>query len=49
MTNKEKLDLQWSVRFYLGDGRSDSEIISILEKQGYKKSTIKNYIKSFSK
>lgn len=47
MTNKQKLDLQWNVRFYLGDGKCDAEIIKRLEKQGYKGTTIRKYIKAF--
>lgn len=50
MTNKEKLDLQWQVRFLLGDGKSDSYIVDFLHKrEGYEKNTIKKYIKAFSK
>ena len=49
MTNQQKRDLQWNVRFYLGDGKSDKEIIDRLHKQGFEKATIKKYIKSFTK
>lgn len=47
MTNKEKSDLQWRVRFYLGDGKDDDKIIQLLENLGYQKQIIKKYIKAF--
>lgn len=47
MTNKEKQDLQWRVRYYLGDGKKDSEIIELLSKLGFEKALIKKYIKAF--
>jgi hypothetical protein len=49
MTNKVKLALQWNVRFYLGDGKTDKEIVDRLKKYGYKEATIKKYIKAFTK
>lgn len=49
MTNAEKSDLQWKVRYYLGDGKSDAEIVKLLVKLGFQKETIKKYIKAFSK
>ncbi len=49
MTNKQKLDLQWNVRYLLGDGKSDVEIIKILSRDGYEKQTIKKYIKAFTR
>lgn len=49
MTNQEKSDLQWKVRYYLGAGKSDAEIIKNLMKLGFQKETIKKYIKAFTK
>lgn len=49
MTNEEKIDLQWQVRYLLGDGKTNGVIISRLMRQGFKKATIKKYIKAFSK
>ncbi len=48
MTNQEKSDLQWKVRYYLGEGKPNSEIIERLEKLGFQKATIKKYINAFS-
>lgn len=48
MTNSEKSDLQWKVRYYLGEGRSDKFIVNTLVKLGFQKPTIKKYIKAFS-
>lgn len=48
MTNEQKRDLQWKVRYYLGDGKSDAFIVKELTKLGFQKATIKKYIKSFS-
>lgn len=49
MTNAEKSDLEWKVRYYLGDGKTDEQIIELLMKLGFEKETIKKYIKVFSK
>lgn len=48
MDNKAKDDLQWKVRFLLGGGHSKLKIVETLEKLGFKKATIKKYIKAFS-
>jgi hypothetical protein len=37
MTNEEKSDLQWKVRFYLGQGKKSAEIVKSLEKLGFQK------------
>lgn len=47
MTNQEKLDLQWKVRYYLGRGESDARILHLLMTAGFEKATIKKYIKAF--
>jgi len=49
MTNEEKRDLQWQVRYLLGDGKTNGVIVSQLMRRGFKKATIKQYIKAFSK
>lgn len=49
MTNKEKLLLQLMVRYLIGDGKRDSEIITQLQKEGFKRAAIKKYIKAFTK
>jgi len=49
MSNKEKLDLQWHIRYMLGQGKTDSEIVERLKKDGYHKDTIKKFLKAFSK
>lgn len=48
MTKQEKSDLQWKVRFMLGAGQPDNKIIETLTKDGFKKATIKKYIKAFT-
>jgi len=47
MTNDEKKDLARQVKFRIALKETDSEIIARLNKRGYKKATIKKYIKSF--
>jgi len=49
MTNIKKEDLQWTVRYYLARGKSHVEIVKLLQEVGFKKETIKKYIKVFSK
>jgi hypothetical protein len=49
MTNREKQDLTHHVRFYLSEGKSDTEIIALLTEMGFKKQTIKKYIAVFKK
>lgn len=48
MTNQEKSDLQWKVRFLLGQGFSKAAIVDTLQKLGFQKQTIKKYIAAFS-
>ncbi len=49
MTNAQKNELQWKVRYLLGDGQPKARIVDTLEKLGFQKATIKKYIKAFSK
>lgn len=48
MNNDEKYDLKASVREYLERGLSTDEIVSRMMRDGYKKATIKKYVKIFS-
>ena len=49
MTIKEKIYLAEKVRFFTKEGFSKKEIIIKLLLQGYKKSTVENYVKALSK
>ena len=47
MTNEEKSELRRQVRFRISLRETIADIVTRLSKQGYKKETIKKYIKSF--
>lgn len=49
MTNDKKSQLRRDVKYYLAMDFTEDKIIDRLTLLGFKKSTIKNYIKAFSK
>lgn len=49
MTNREKFELMKQVKFGLVCKETHSEIITRLAKQGYKRETIRKYIKACAK
>lgn len=47
MTNQQKSDLQWRIRYYIGTGETNEFIIGALSNSGFSKAIIKKYIKAF--
>lgn len=49
MTTDEKLDLQWKVRYCIGQGMTRQQTIEKLVSSGFLKGTISKYYTVFSK